>query len=166
MSVKTEIVEKIEKEYERWEEFLAGFSEAELLVLRPDSSLSIKDVMAHLMAWQQVSLARLQAGQSGGEPVMPDWLQDDDPETETRIDEVNARIFAKYQDDSWPEVYQRWKSNYLRFIQYAKDLPEEVLVDTEKFAWLNGYALKDVFLGSFEHHDEHMEYLTGQGIDG
>ncbi len=96
---------------------------------------------------------------------MPDWLQDDDPETENKIDEVNARIFAKYKDDSWPEVYQSWKSNYLRFIQFAKDISEEVMVDTEEFAWLNGYALQDVFWGSFEHHDEHMEYLTGQGID-
>ncbi len=51
MSVKTEIVEKIEKEFKWWEEFLVGFSEEKLLIPQPDSPLSIKDVVAHLMAW-------------------------------------------------------------------------------------------------------------------
>lgn len=43
------------------------------------SAWSIKDVMAHLVAWQQVSNARLEAGQPGTQPVQRAWLSGEDP---------------------------------------------------------------------------------------
>ena len=37
-----------------------------------------------------------------------------------------------------------------------------VLLDAGCYAWLNGYALADVLLGSYEHHQEHLEKLLAR----
>ena len=55
------ILMMLEDEFNRWGELLDNLSEDEITRPRPPSTWSIKDVMAHLMAWQQVSIARLEA---------------------------------------------------------------------------------------------------------
>jgi hypothetical protein len=143
--------------YEQWKAFVARLREPELIEPLP-GGLSVKDVLAHLRAWQQVSIARLEAAQFGREPVMPGWPVGD-PDEESQTDENNARIYATYRTQSWAEVYRAWRDGFLRLLALAETLPAADLLDRAKFPWLNGYAPIDVLRGSYEHHCEHMEDL-------
>ncbi len=61
MNMKQHILAAVREEFDRWEELLASLSEEQITALLLLSIWSIKDVMAHLMAWQQRYIARVQA---------------------------------------------------------------------------------------------------------
>src|SRR4030067_519964 len=90
------------------EHLLASLSEEQITAPHLPSNLSIKDVMAHLRAWQQVSIARLEAAQLNKEPVFPNWLSGLDPESEEDRDRFNARIYETYRQQPWSRVHQDW----------------------------------------------------------
>jgi hypothetical protein len=96
MNDKTQIISMLREEFNRWEELLASLSEEQIKVPQLPSSLSIKDVIAHLRAWQQVSIARLEAAQLDKEPVFPNWLAGLDPESDEERDQFNDRIYEAY----------------------------------------------------------------------
>lgn len=160
MDNKDQILSTIRDEYERWQALLSGLSEEEIRARKLPGRLSIKDVMAHLMAWQQRSIERLQAAQDNREPDFAGWPPDLSPESEEDLDKVNAWIFEKYRDHSWNEVYRGWRDGYMRFMKLGKAIPEDDYFDAEKYSWLAGYTLADVLVHSYlHHHKEHLEPL-------
>jgi hypothetical protein len=145
--------------YEQWKALVARLREPELTEPLP-GGLSVKDVLAHLRAWQQLSIARLEAAHFGREPVMPGWPVGPDPDEESQLDENNARIYATYRDQTWSEVYRAWRDGFLRLLALAEVLPEADLLDWAKYPWLHGHAPLDVLRGTYEHHREHLEDLV------
>ncbi len=144
--------------YEQWKELVARLREPELTAPLP-GGLSVKDTLAHLRAWQQLSIARLEAAQLGREPVLPGWPVGLDPDEESQLDENNARIYATYRDQTWAEVYRAWRDGFLRLMALAAAIPPDDLLDPARYSWLNGHALIDVLWGTLEHHREHIEEL-------
>jgi hypothetical protein len=159
MNDKKQMIAMLQEEFKRWEALLAGLSEEQISVPDLPAHLSIKDVVGHLRAWQQVSIARLEAALGNSEPQLPDWLGGLDPESEENLAQFNARIHETYQQQPWPRVYQAWRDGFLRFVELAETISEADLLDTEKYPWLNGYALVAVLEGSYEHHEEHLDPL-------
>ena len=167
MKDKNEILRMLREEFARWDDLLAGMSEEYIVTPQLPSGLSIKDVIAHLWACQQRSIARLEAALRGREPDFPDWPPELDPEGEG-VDELNDWIFETCRDKPWADVYRDWKGGFQRLLELGQSLPGADLFDDEKYDWLDGYSLADVLLGSYEHHhDEHLEglqaWLTGHG---
>ena len=159
MQNKTQIINMLREEFSRWEELLAGLSEEQINVPLTPSTFSIKDTLAHLRAWQQVSIARLEAAQLDKEPVFPDWSAGLDLEAE-EADPVNARIYEIYHQQSWPRVHQDWRDGFLRFLKLAEEIPENDILDAKKYLWLKGYPLLAILQGSYEHHHiDHFEPL-------
>jgi hypothetical protein len=160
MNDKTQIISMLREEFNRWEELLASLSEEQIKVPQLPSSLSIKDVIAHLRAWQQVSIARLEAAQLNKEPVFPNWLAGLDPESDEERDQFNAKIYESYHQHPWSRVHQDWKDGFLRFLELGETIAEKDLLDPEKYPWLKGYSLLVVLQGSYEHHhNDHLEPL-------
>ena len=118
-------------------------------------------MVAHLRAWQQISVARLEAALNNKEPEFPDWLQGYAPESEDQLEQFNARINDASHVRPWPQVHHDWQTGFWRFIELVKTISEEDLFDAKRYPWLNGYRLSDVLLGSYNHHHERIEpWLT------
>ena len=149
----------LNEEFERWEDVLDSLSETQATTSRLPNGWSVKDLTAHLMAWQQVSVARLEAARHDEAPVLPDWLAGADPDTED-VGPINARIDEIYRGESWSQVHQAWRDGFVRLLALAKEIPEGDLGDTQKYPWLKGYSLFDVLQGTYEHHHEdHLQPL-------
>jgi len=160
---KKQMLTMLKEEFGRWEELLAGLTEAQITAPSLPASWSIKDVVAHLMAWQQVSITRLEAARRNQEPVFPGWLAGLDPESEKALDQFNGRIYETHRAQPWSRVYQDWRDGFLRFLKLAEEIPEDELLDREKYPWLKGYALLAVLQGCYEHHhDDHLQPLLAQ----
>lgn len=159
MYMKTHILAALCEEFNQWEEVLAGMNEAQLAAKPQSDELSIKDEIAHLWAWQQRSIARMEAGLNNEEPKMPQWLPNVALESENNTDQINALIYETYRDRAWSEVYQLWRTGFLRFLDVGEQIPEPALLDSSRYAWLSGHALANVLIGSYDHHQEHLEKL-------
>jgi hypothetical protein len=168
MSEKEALLELLVEEFNRWEELLAGLSIEQITEPALLGNISIKDTVGHLRAWQQRSIARLEAALSNQEPQFPVWPEGLDPEDED-VDQINAWIQSIYEPQPWGSVYPVWKHGFLRFIELAQAVPEQDLFDAEKYPWLYGHTAADVIRGSYEHHhDDHYEPLIAwlQGKEG
>lgn len=71
MNMKEHILAALKEQFESWEKLLGAVSEQQIISPQFDLNWSIKDVMAHLWAWQQISIARLEGGLHDREPKFP-----------------------------------------------------------------------------------------------
>jgi hypothetical protein len=161
VNVKQELLSRGRAVFDSWEELLTSESEEEITAQRLAEGWSIKDVIAHLRAWQQISIARLEAAVLDTRPVFPTWLAGSDPFfAEDHTDDLNARIYELTLDQPWSIVHRAWKDGYQRFLDLAEAIPEKEMFDAQRYAWLNGYALSAVVEGSCAHHQEHFGDLA------
>lgn len=159
MNDKQGALSALREELDRWEALLASLSEEQITAPEFAENWSIKDVVAHVGAWQQRSIARLEAALHNREPEYPAWPTQFDPEEEGQPHDLNAWLYAQDRDKPWSEVHRNWRDGFLRFLELGTAIPEQDLLDKQKYPWLEGYALVDVLQGSLEHHREHAEYL-------
>lgn len=169
MYMKTHMLAALREVFAQWENVLAELNETQLTTPPQPGEFSIKDELAHLWAWQQRSIARMEAGLKGGEPQMPAWWPDatvtragTTTAHEDETDQVNARIYAAYRDRPWSEVYTQWQAGFRQFLAVSEQIAEPALLDASRYAWLSGYSLADVLLGSYDHHQEHLEKLVAR----
>ena len=149
----------LREEFNRWEALLLRLNEADITARQLPANLSIKDVVAHVRAWQQVSIARLEAALLNREPAFPPAPAEFDLDTENNVDGINAWIHETYRDQPWSSVYRDWRAGFLQFLELGAALPETDLFDAERYPWLRGYPLAATLQGSYEHHQEHLEEI-------
>ena len=160
MNMKEHILAALREQIEHWEELLADLSEEQITAPRFDFDWSIKDVLAHLWAWQQISIARMESGVHDRKPEYPEWILSLGEAWEENADRVNALTFENSHEKPWPEVYQNWRSGFLRFVDLGNQISERELLDGDRYPWLKGYSLAFILLASYDHHQEHLEKLT------
>lgn len=160
---KQELIDLHEREFEAWERLLAGLSTAQIMDPSLPDGLSVKDTMAHLRAWQQRTIALLEAGLHGHEPHFPQWpVELDESESGDAVDRANAWILETHRDRPWADVYQEWRSGFLRFLELLRAIPESDVRPDGKLAWVAEYQPLDIDPNSYDsHHAEHRVLLEG-----
>jgi hypothetical protein len=159
MNEKEKINTMFREVFDRWEELLAGLNEEQITAANRIGELSIKDILAHLAAWQQVSLARMQAALQNQQPEYPGWPPELDTVHETNLDQTNAWIYQTYRSQAWPAIHKEWRERFLRILEIAQSIPENDFLETGRYSWLDEYPLSAVIKGSCEHHQEHLDSL-------
>ena len=158
-TMKQHILAALAEELAQWEALLAGLTEAQSNAPLLPSEWSPKDVLAHLMAWQQRSIARVEAALQDRDPELPEWLAGVDPDAEGNTEQVNTRIYESYREQPWSNVQQNWRIGFKRFLESADVISERDLLDGGRYPWLKGYPLALILIASYDHHQEHFEKL-------
>lgn len=159
MYMKQHIQAALGEEFAQWEALLASLSEEQITSPLLPSTWTIKDNIAHLWAWQQRTIARVEAARFNHEPQFPNWPADLAPESEGSIDQLNDWLYKTNRDKSWSEVHQNWRDGFQRFLENAEGISERDLLDGDRYAWLNGLPLAVILLATYDHHQEHLEEL-------
>ena len=160
MNLRDHMLSALQEQLARWEELLAGLDAAQISAPLLPSAWTVKDVIAHLWAWQQRSLARLEAGRDGREPVFPHWEIEASADALDSTQQVNDWIYQAYRHLPWTQVHQDWQAGYQRLLAISAGFPERELLDSDRYPWMQGYSLADVLLGTYDHHLEHYEPLV------
>jgi Protein of unknown function (DUF1706) len=167
MHMKQHILAALREEFDAWEALLGGLSEEQALAPQLPSSWSLRDELAHLWHWQQRSIARLDAARLGRDPEYPAWPAGLDPEQPGATDLINDWMYQSSRSLPWALVHERWRAGYLGFLEGGAAISERDLLDSSRYAWMDGYPLACVLLASYDHHHEHYEktvdWLRGQG---
>lgn len=71
MNMKDHILAALREQFNRLEELFASLSDEQITSPSFDDNWSIKDIVNHLWGWQQISVARMNAGVLNGEPEFP-----------------------------------------------------------------------------------------------
>lgn len=159
MDLKDHILQALSEQLEDWETFLSDLKMEQISTPLMPSHWTIKDIIAHLWAWQLRSNARLEAAIQGHAPHFPDWPAGLDPEADEDVDQINDWLYKKYRHVPWAEAYSNWKNGYQQLLDSAGLVSEKDLLDNSKYPWMNGDPLIMVLLGTYDHHQEHIEKL-------
>ncbi|MGE5140725.1 MAG: ClbS/DfsB family four-helix bundle protein [Rudaea sp.] len=159
MDMKDHILAALREVLDDWQALLSGMSESQVNAPLVPSDWSTKDVMAHLWAWQQRSIARVEAALRDREPEFPVWPAGLDPESDADTEAVNDWIYQANRPLPWSRVYQNWSGGFQRFLELSGAVSERDLLDSSKYTWLGGYPLALILIASYDHHREHLDKL-------
>ena len=160
MNMKDHILSALREQFNSWEELLASLSQEQITTPHFDFDWSIKDVIAHLWGWQQISIARMEGGVINREPEFPKWVLELDGVWEEDANQTNARIFQNFHERPWSQVHHIWREGFLQFLELGNKISERELLDGDRYPWLKGYSLAFILVASYDHHQEHREKLV------
>ena len=138
MNMKEHILAALREQLDCWEELLASLREEEIIAPHFDFDWSIKDVIAHLWGWQQISIARMEGGVKDQEPKFPTWVTELGAVWEEDADLTNARMYQNIHDQPWSKVSQNWREGFLQFLESGNKISERDLLDSDRYRWLRG----------------------------
>lgn len=158
---KQAVIDMHAQEFEAWAEMLSSWSAEQLTAPVLHDGLSIRDVVAHLAAWQQRTVARLEGALRDHAPRFPEWpVELEEVETVDSVDRANAWILETHRDWPWADVYEMWRTGYLRFLELLREIPDEDVRPGGKLAWVAEYQPLDEHSDEFDyHHAEHRVEL-------
>jgi hypothetical protein len=159
METQQQILTELSKIFSAWQELLANLSEEQITEPFRPSTWTVKDVISHLWAWLQASVARMAAALQGGGPVYPQWWQACGANPEENVNRTHAWIYQENRERTWSAVYTDWKDQFQQYIELTATIPEKDLLEQAKYTWMGGYSLAASCQGSFEHHQEHYDTL-------
>lgn len=159
MNMKEHILAALGEQFNSWQELLASLNEEQIITPHFDLDWSIKDVMAHLWAWQQVSIARIEGGVQDREPEYPKWIVESLKIWEEDADRVNALTYGTQHRKPWSEIYENWRNGFLQVLELGSKISERDLLDGDRYAWLKGHSLAAILIASYDHHQEHIEKI-------
>lgn len=112
---------------------------------------TVKDHVAHLVAWQRRLIAWFADDAAGRTPVRPEpgFTFDDQ-------DALNARDFERARDRTREEIASDFHEAHLAIVRIVEWLTDDDLADPDRFSWL-GFPASHVIAGNaFGHYREHI----------
>ena len=109
---------------------------------------SVKDVLAHLVEWQQMNLAWYAAGRRGEKPAMPAPGY-----TLRELPRLNAMIFRKHHRRPLQAVLRDYRAYHRRVVTLIRALPDADLVTVARFSWTGpSWTLSDYLRAATAAH--------------
>jgi uncharacterized protein (TIGR03083 family) len=142
-----QLLAEIEAERKRLEANLAGLNDAEMVEPGVCGDWSVKDILAHLVAWEQLFLGWYAAGRRGETSKTPapdlNWRQ---------LDILNRRIYEQHRDDPLDDVRAAFATSYRDFVATVRAIPEEDLFAPNRFAWTGHWTQVAFVRGNSSSH--------------
>jgi hypothetical protein len=146
---KKQLLDEIDRERRALDETLAALSKREMTkpgVTR--GGWSVKDVLAHLVEWQQMNLNWYAAGLRGEKPAMPA-----PGFTLRELPRLNQMIYRKHHRRSLKAVLDDYRTYHELVVDLIESLPDDDLVTLERFSWTGpSWTLSDYLRASTAAH--------------
>jgi len=151
---KSDLLEVIRTERERLESLLVGLDDSRKLEPGVEASWSIKDILAHIAAWERLAYDRIQAAVSGNPLKFPLIKGDAD------VDKFNAEVFEKNKKSSIADVTDEFHGSHQDFIGQIGTLAEDFLSKPLPFDWAGKLTAQVVISANTHwHYIEHAESI-------
>lgn len=119
-------------------------------VVYHDSGWTVKDLVAHVSAWEQEMLRSLQTYVDGSEYAVEGYTDDDTQ---------NAKYYARDKDDSYEQVFSRWKDIRHQLISLVDQLTDAEMQGKMLYPW-HQRGIPSGMLGStVGHQNEHLAHI-------
>ena len=154
-ATKPEVLELIQGEKRRLQEALGKLTESQMLAPNLDGDRSVKDVLAHIAAWELLMVEWLKETYAGLTPQRPaPGMTWDD------LDQLNERIYLENKDRSLAEILAMFEAASTQADQAVHAMIEIDLFDGSRFAWRNGDPMWHmVAANTWWHYKEHREQI-------
>jgi hypothetical protein len=158
-TTKKQLLEAIQVERKGLEQFLAELSPDQMIQPGVVGDWSVKDVLAHLIEWEQMVLSWHSAGLKGKVPVTPaegfNWAQ---------LPQLNQQIYEKHRDRELADIQKEFRSSFKKMLNTIHALSEEDLFTHGRYAWTRSNTLGAYFVSSTSSHYRWARTETKKGL--
>lgn len=144
---KAQLMDAIQVERGKLEKKIAELSEAEIVFPGCMDHWSVKDIMAHLVDWEQRCIGWFTAGKRGEKPVTPEsgykWSQ---------LPALNEKYYLLHKDQPLVEVQAQFQASFQQIMGLLEGIPEEELVTPGYYAWTGEHMLLGYFKANTSSH--------------
>jgi hypothetical protein len=146
-TTKNQLLDAFRIERGALEQFLAEPSPEQMTQPGIVGNWSVKDVLAHLIEWEQMMLRWYSAGLKGEVPATPSenfhWGQ---------LPQLNQQIYEKHRDRQLADIQKEFKSSYKKIWNTIQGLSDEDLFTRGRFAWTKTTTLGAYFISNTSSH--------------
>jgi uncharacterized damage-inducible protein DinB len=143
-----ELLARIRRDRAGLDAALEGLSADQQTEPSLDAGWSVKDVLAHISAWERICTRWLEAVESGESPSRPEVAD---------LDDTNARLYDEAKERALTAVLGESRASYAALIATVERLPDTALNDKQPF----GFKLWRMIDGnSAEHYCEHAGQIA------
>jgi hypothetical protein len=152
---KQEVLDLIQDGWQLLEATLGKLSDAQKRAAGLDGERSVKDILAHITAWERLMLQWLKESYAGLTPQRPaPGMTWDD------LDRLNEQIYLENKERGLAEIQAAYKSAYSHCVQAVQEMAEDDLFDGNRFAWRDGDPIWHmVAANTWWHYQEHREQI-------
>jgi len=130
-------------------------------------SLSVKDILAHIIDWEAWMLRCIRSAAVGEflpprSSTVTELAPDDNPDsaTDAVIDAINAEIYERYRDADWETIWDEFRRTHEESVVEIEQMSESDLFDPQRAQAVTGRdfsgAAVDFIIGdTSEHYREH-----------
>jgi len=148
---KQELLKSIREERKRLEDALKGISPSDTVKASRPDDWSVKDLLAHIAAWEKKLLKWYETGLRGEKQTMPQW------NTPGLIDEINLKIYQRNRDRQLDDVLQEFRESYKQILKTVESIPEDGMFTSGKYDWTGEGTLADyIIANTSRHYAEHL----------
>jgi hypothetical protein len=144
---KTELLAAIARERSELEALLGALTTEQMV--EPDlmGQWSVKDVLAHLVEWEQMVLSWYRAGLRGEMPEMPapglKWNQ---------TPQLNQMILEKHRDRPVDQVMERFGASHQEIVGVIHGISDQELFVPGRMAWTGKNTVGTYFVSATSSH--------------
>jgi hypothetical protein len=138
------LLHRLEAAWADFQESYAGLPDALLLEPGPAGAWSVKDVLAHVSAWEEEALTHLPVIAAGGTP--PRYA------ATGGIDAFNARTAERRRDLSLADVRRLLADSHRRLLELVRQTPDDQLGDRFR---------RRLRLDTYGHYRLHADAIRG-----
>jgi hypothetical protein len=146
-TTKKQIIETAESERAALEELLATLTTGQMTQPGVIGEWAIKDMLSHLIEWEQMVIHWYETGVKGKTPAVPsdeyNWGQ---------LPQLNNSIYLKHRGESLEDIQTRFKDSYKKMMNTIQDISETDLFTRGHYAWTRNNALAAYFVSSTSSH--------------
>ena len=97
---------------------------------------SVKDILAHLVDWEQRFIGWYKAGLGGEVPATPapgvTWRE---------LPKLNQEGFEQHQDETLETVLEQYERSYLEILEIVKGMKEKEIFEAKYYEWTGNSSL-------------------------
>ncbi len=148
---KATLLDRMHKGYDELDALLITFTPEQMTTEGVSGTWSIKDILAHLTAWQQRTLDRLDASARNEEPRTPNIANEEE------MNQLNERFYQENGERILMDVLADYHAAYKRMVTAVEQATDEDLFSPGRFSWLGETLLWELVAGNtYEHIAEHI----------
>lgn len=153
-SSKADLLTAIQSERARFESLIDDLDESQMTKTGVGASWSIKDILAHIAAWERLAQDRIHAALSG-EPLKYPLISGDEA-----VDKFNADVYEKNKDRPLEDVAAEFHESYGEFIAQIEGLDDNFLTSPLPFDWAGKLTAQVLISANTHwHYNEHAESI-------
>jgi hypothetical protein len=147
---RTGLLTSIREERRLLESTLVSLSEPQMLIAGVEGQWSIKDILAHISAWERRMISWTGILEAGGKPIVPlPW----------DVDCMNAESAAQDKDKPLAVVKEEFQQSYLDSLKLVESLDEARLRIKHEDTWPMDFLWIGIASNMNWHYKEHREHI-------